>query len=76
MSCTDELEKQEQRAKLKHIAPPHSSVSDTGAKEGHSLASGHSLTKKPPSNGVESPTEPDLEDQRDDSRVVRKRSGL
>ena len=69
MSCTDELEKQEQRAKLKDIAPPHSSVSDTGAKEVHWLASGQSLTKEPPSKGVESPAEPDLEDQRDDPRV-------
>ena len=55
MFFADEQEKQEQRAKLKQIVPPHSSVSDTGVKEVHSLASGHNLTKEHPSKGVESP---------------------
>ena len=48
MSFADAQEKQEQQAKLKDIAPPHSGVTDTGAKEVRSLASGHSLTKEPP----------------------------
>ena len=69
MSFTDEPEGQEKQTELKHSASSHSGVPDTGAKEVLSLASGHSLTKEPPSEGVDSPTEHDFEDQRGERKV-------